>query len=379
MRAVRLLHRYMLGQILLASGMATAGFLFVIIVGNLFKGPLADVLGGRIPLGIFLEFTALLIPGLMPYVLPIGILIGVLLVLGRMSAQNEITAMKSAGMSLWRITAPIVAVGLMASLAAVFVNFEYATWANARGRELLAASPSTIIVEKQLITKFKGYRVYVGERDGMKLRDIWIWRLDKADHDADFIRAESGEITALDSAGESDVLPVVVRNAMIEQRRNNAAGQEFAEPVAATRLSEVRIEFPLGRALSVGEKKLRHHTYSELMAMREKGWKTTAQSPAKDRAADLMQVRLQIQTHLSGAFGIFSLTLLAIPLGIRVSRSETFVNFGVALALALTYYLLVVFVSWIKNPAMRPDLLVWIPNFIIQGVAIRLLLKASRS
>lgn len=368
----------MLGQILLAAGMATAGFLFVMVAGNLLKGPLAELIGGRLPPGIFLEFTALLIPGLMPYVLPIGILTGVLLVLGRMSAQNEITAMKAAGQSLRSIAAPIAAFGLLASLAAVFINFEYATWANARGRVLLTSSPASLIVERTLITRFNGFLVYVGDREDAKLRDIWVWRLDRNGKETDFIRAASGEIANPENDDGADALRVIVRDAVIERRRT-AAGDGPAEPVSSTRLAEVRIDLPLGRTLAAGEKKLRHHTLGELMTLREKGWRVKPGATPAEREADRIQVQLQIQTHLAGAFGIFSLTLLAIPLGIRVSRSETFVNFGVALALSLLYYLLVAVVSWIKNPALRPDILVWTPNIVIQIVAVRLLMKAAKT
>ena len=86
-----------------------------------------------------------------------------------------------------------------------------------------------------------------------------------------------------------------------------------------------------------------------------------------------------MQSNLASAFGILSLTLLAIPLGIRVSRSETFVNFAVALALALVYYLLTVCMGWIRNPYFRPDILVWLPNIVIQAIAARLLFKAAKS
>lgn len=375
---MRILHRYILKQTLLAVTMVTGGFLFVMITGSLLKDPRAI----RLPLPLLLEFMALLVPGLMPYVLPIGMLTGVLLVLGRMSAQNEITAMKSAGINLWRIAAPVVALGLAASVFAGFINFEYATWANARGRRILSESPAGMIVEKAPITGFEGFLVYVDSRDGNRLRDIWVWRQDKAGNISEFIRAESGEVLRLDESGAA-ALPVVVRNAVIERRRLRANSEEATTPpVLVTRVAEIRFELPLGDAAAgtnLAKKKLRHLTYDELMTVREKGWQVGPGASARDRARDRMAVQVQMQTHLAGAFGILSLTLLAIPLGIRVSRSETFVNFGLALALALTYYMLTVMVSWIRNPAMHPDLLVWVPNLVIQALAFRLLLKASKA
>ena len=76
---------------------------------------------------------------------------------------------------------------------------------------------------------------------------------------------------------------------------------------------------------------------------------------------------------------MFSLTILGVPLGIRVSRSETFVNIGIALALALIFYLLMTFVSWIEDPAWRPDILIWLPNVIYQVAGFTLLYRAAKN
>jgi lipopolysaccharide export system permease protein len=86
----------------------------------------------------------------------------------------------------------------------------------------------------------------------------------------------------------------------------------------------------------------------------------------------------QLMAHLAGAFSVFSLALLAVPLAVRVGRSETFVNAAVALGVALTYYLLTSMAAYVKDPDFRPDLLIWIPNLIVIGLAWTLLRRASR-
>ncbi len=91
-----------------------------------------------------------------------------------------------------------------------------------------------------------------------------------------------------------------------------------------------------------------------------------------------MMPRTQLMSHLASAFSIFSLALLAVPLAVRVGRSETFVNAAVALAVALSYYLLSSAAAWVKNPVYRPDLLVWLPNLIVIIVAVALLRRASK-
>ena len=80
------------------------------------------------------------------------------------------------------------------------------------------------------------------------------------------------------------------------------------------------------------------------------------------------------------AFSIFAMIVLAVPLGIKASRTETFANLAIALALAMSYYMMTVFISWLeKYPHTRPDLLIWIPNFLFQAVGGFLMWKASKN
>jgi lipopolysaccharide export system permease protein len=86
----------------------------------------------------------------------------------------------------------------------------------------------------------------------------------------------------------------------------------------------------------------------------------------------------QLMAHLASAFSVFSLAFLAVPLAVRVGRSETFVNAAVALGVALTYYLLTSMAAYVQDPDFRPDLLIWLPNLIVVGLAWTLLRRASQ-
>ena len=66
------------------------------------------------------------------------------------------------------------------------------------------------------------------------------------------------------------------------------------------------------------------------------------------------------------------------PLAVRVGRSETFVNAAVALGIALSYYMLTSVAAYVKNPDLRPDLLIWLPNILVVSLAWMLLRRASR-
>ena len=62
----------------------------------------------------------------------------------------------------------------------------------------------------------------------------------------------------------------------------------------------------------------------------------------------------------------------------RATAALTNVSAAVALAIALTYYLLTSMAGYVKDPAYRPDLLVWLPNLVVITLGWFLLRRASR-
>jgi lipopolysaccharide export system permease protein len=93
-----------------------------------------------------------------------------------------------------------------------------------------------------------------------------------------------------------------------------------------------------------------------------------------------MRVRMQIQRGAVAAFSVLALATLGVPLGLVVNRSETVANLGLALALALVYYMLLFLFSLLQaHPALRPDLLLWTPNFLFEILGLTLLVRAART
>ena len=380
---MRILDRHVLTETAVAGGVASGAFIFVLAAGNVLSQIAAAIAAGRVTAFEGLELIGLLLPGLIPYVLPMGMLTGVLMAFGRMGAQHELTAMKAGGLSLLRIAAPALFLAAGLALAAVWINLEVATRSNDEYRRILMGSvkenPASLITPGEINRQFKGLIIQARERNGPVLRDLWIWRLDAEGRLFETIHTAEGRLTKVEKPDGSAVLRLVAISAQVDTRRPGDDGFKF--PSVTKEAGQAPLEFPVSGVFKEGsgyEKKLRWHTTSELLALMDKGWQVPPNATPAQIAEGRMMPRTQLMSHLASAFSIFSLALLAVPLAVRVGRSETFVNAAVALAVALSYYVLSSAAAWVKNPVYRPDLLVWLPNLIVIIVAVALLRRASK-
>ena len=102
------LQRYLFKQFFFTSLNTIGLFVFVLIVGNALKEVLPLLASGKIEWSFFFNTLFHLIPSMVAYALPLGMLTATLLVLGKLSSQNELIAMKASGLSLYYILAPLM-------------------------------------------------------------------------------------------------------------------------------------------------------------------------------------------------------------------------------------------------------------------------------
>ena len=380
---VRLLDRHVLTETAVAGGAATGAFVFVMVAGNVLNQVSGAIASGRVSGWEGLELIALLIPGVLPYALPLGLLTGVLLAFGRMGSQQELTAMKAGGLGLGRIARPALLLAAALALLSAWLNLEVAPDANTEYRRLLVGSakdnPASVIVPGQLNRQFPGMVIRAAARDGEVLRDFWLWRVDDRGRLVQTVHAREARLArAVSKAGEG-VLRVTLTDARLDTRP--ASDQAFLQPSSFATAATSTLEFPASGIFKDGDnfqRKLRWLTTQELLVAIERGWDVPAGADAATLGRGRMVARTQLMAHLAGAFSVFSLAFLAVPLAVRVGRAETFVNAAVALAIALTYYLLTSMAGYVKDPAYRPDLLVWAPNLIVVTLGWFLLRRAER-
>ncbi len=380
---MRLLDRHVLTETAVAGGAATGAFVFVLVAGNILTQVSSAIASGRVSGWEGLELVGLLIPGVLPYALPLGLLTGVLIAFGRMSSQQELTAMKASGRSLGRIARPALLLAAGFALLSAWLNLEIAPSANTEYRRLLLGSakdnPASVIVPGKLNRQFPGMVIRAAERDGEVLRDFWLWSVDERGRLTQTVHAREARLApSLNRKGEG-ILRVELTDARLEKRQ--PGDETFASPSSFIQARTTSLEFAASGVFKDGDnfqRKLRWLTTSELLDAMDKGWQVALNATRKEKEQGQMLAATQLMAHLASAFSVFSLAFLAVPLAVRVGRSETFVNAAIALGVALTYYLLTSMAAYVKDPDLRPDLLIWLPNVVVVGLAWTLLRRASR-
>ena len=133
---MRLLDRYLLRELLVPLGFCLWGFLLLWISSDLFA-KLGDFqkkgLAGR----DIAEYYVVVLPEFLVLVLPIALLLAMLYALTNHARHQEITAIRAAGLSLWRISVPYLGVGFLASLALFVVNEFWVPSSDARAEAIL--------------------------------------------------------------------------------------------------------------------------------------------------------------------------------------------------------------------------------------------------
>src|SRR5271170_7588179 len=134
---MRTLHLYLTRQMLATLGMTVFVFTLLLLLANGIREPLQLVIKHQITLGMFLHAIALLVPWVLAYSLPIGMLTAALLVFGRFSAEQELTAARASGISLISLITPVLLLSVAVSGLCAWLNFDIAPASRMAYNELL--------------------------------------------------------------------------------------------------------------------------------------------------------------------------------------------------------------------------------------------------
>src|ERR1700722_2459572 len=163
--------------------MTVAVFTFVLLLGNILREILPLLLNGHAPLGVVAETIALLLPFVLVFALPMGLLTATLLVFGRFSADQELTAARASGISLVSLISPILLLGLFCCLLSAWFNMDLGPRSRVAYvglRYKLQASLANLeLPESQFISIGTNYTFWTEKNDNGKLTNVMLYWLDR--------------------------------------------------------------------------------------------------------------------------------------------------------------------------------------------------------
>ena len=179
---MRTLHLYLTRQMLATLGMTVFVFTLFLLLGNAIKEVLKLVINREATIGLALHAIALLIPYVLAYSLrPIGMLTAALLVFGRFSADQELTAARASGISLISLISPVLLLSVAVSGLCAWLNCDIAPASRMAYKKLLyqamVSNPADLLQSGES-TPFGDMEIYVGKRhaDGTNFDNIIISR-----------------------------------------------------------------------------------------------------------------------------------------------------------------------------------------------------------
>ena len=371
---VRVVNRYLLGDFLKSFLLAVAVLTFVMYVGAVIQA--IDYMSRGISGPLILKIFALNIPFTLTFVIPMSVLTTVLLHFGRLSADGEITALKSCGVSLWQVAAPVLLCAAALSAVCLFINAELSPRSHFARRQMLRElgeeDPLALLDEGRFVNDFPGVKIYIGKKSDTLLEDIILYQFGDNGARAE-VRARSGRVAFNPETRVMEITLEQVR--MTEFDRADPEDLSKARNLSADRYPVV---LDLRQMLKKGKanKKATDMTFPELV----KAVQNVRRAFPDIQEANVPRMRAKMAVdanqRLALALSCFAFALLGIPLGIRAHRKESSIGIGLALVLLFLFYLFIIISdALVDRPEWRPDLIPWIPVLGCQLIGFLLLNK----
>lgn len=406
---MRTLYVYLTKQILATMAMTVAVFAFVLLLGNIMKEILALLVNGQASFLLVGKAFLLLVPFVLVFALPMGLLTATLLLFGRLSADQELTAMRSGGISLFSLCAPVLVISMLMSALCAWINLDIAPYCRSTYKQLIRSVDvgklTDLIQPGAPLTDIPDQIIMIEDRKDVG-ELIYLQGVHYIEYEQDVpvkdILAEGGILEANESNNQ---IFLTLTNCTIFQREieeNQEIDPNLSELDQSKMILHSLAEFSpdpftIDRDSNVFRKpKLHHMSFRQLQQeMKERqeladdlralpsfdveNMRTELAANVRKPFDPITPVKVQMHRQIAFSYACFAFTLIGIPLGIRAHRRETSIGIAIALMLVAVYYGFVVLANALENHGeWAPHLIMWLPNFLFQAVGCVLFWKANK-
>ena len=361
---MKVLDRYMVAELVGPFLFGLAAFTLLFVAGNLLN--IARLVSEEhASVWAAAKYFVYTLPSTLVLTFPMSMLLAVLMAMSKLSGDSELTAMRSGGISLYRIAAPLVGVGFAASIIALlfqeFVVPGAAAQANTILRTEIQSGGGSGILGNQVVSNplaDGGVRVTYAQDFDPATDEL---------HGVTIEEVHGGVLTSLLYAPRANYHESSWRfyDANSYTLAPECCKQNFS-PV-----TDIDIGADPSRLIEV-QKQPDDMSRAEIAQLLHGGVKQGDSS-----RYDLLLVTYD--NKLARPFASLVFTLLAMPLGVRPQRSSSGAGFGISILIVFGFY--VVTTVCLAVGRTTPSLafvMAWLPNVLFLGAGLWLLSRAAK-
>ncbi len=323
----------------------------------------------KVGLGVVGRMLVYHMPYFLVYVAPMSVMMAILLTFLRMSSDNEVLALKSGGVSLYRLLPPVFVFCLIGALLTAFMIVQGLPWGRRSMTELtreVAASNIDIgLKERTFNDAFDGVMLYVNKVDvpTRALIDIFIQDRRNPDMPITIVAPRGKLFRAPDRAVfHLRLFDGIINGADLDDRTVNAARFDAYD---------INLDFQQAMTASGKDRRLdeKEMYFDELV-------RYIQETDRRDKK--YWEAVMAYHQKFSLPFACLAMGILAVPLGVGAKFSRPSFGLGLGITFFLFYYLLLSAGLVFGEAGAYPPLIgMWAPNIVMGGIGVYLLVRAA--
>lgn len=359
------LDRFIFGELIGPFFFGLMAFTIIMVAGGLLFRIADLIIKNGVPLGIVVRLFLYYLPKMAATAIPMSCLLAALLGFNKLSANSELVALKSSGISFTRIIKPVIIMAFFVSMGAFFINETLVPIS-----ERAAANVMAYEVFKQSPPVFKD-KVFLKEESGGELkRVIYVNRIDIKDgkmKDVIVQEFEKGLLSRLVSAKKGEWIDGswwLEDGRVFEITKDNDVSLLFTFDKQALQL-DLNPEEAARTARTPDEMTL-NELLREISMMKQKGM-------------DVSKIVMILNLRFSVPWACLVLAIVGAAVGSRPQRSSSGMGLGLSVIIVFVYYVILSFTQSLGDAGyLHPVFAAWIANIVFLIVGGGLTLRANR-